>query len=171
MVYECWEGGQLYHNPLRQINTQKKTVEDPTTPTEEKPQKPMWTRIAFGAFHCGLGGLVAAFLLSQRASWVRSMTIVRPISKKAHPQLFIEVAGHPNGYGHPFSLSDCKLAPTHLNKDIMMMVVQKEGKFAFHPLGATVGGKSMPTTGDLATFNILRIWKNNGGQMEHKKQS
>ncbi|KAF9567167.1 hypothetical protein CPC08DRAFT_747018 [Agrocybe pediades] len=177
MVYECWEGGQLYHNPLKQINPQKQSVEDstppqdPTSVTPAKSQKPMWTRVAFGAFHCGLGGLIAAFLLSQRASWVRSMTLVRPLGKKAQPpQLYIEVAGHPNDYAHPFLLKDCKLASTEVGNDIMMVVVKEEGKFAFRALGATVAGKPMPPTGDQAVSYMLKTWIGNGGEVQRKKQ-
>ncbi|PPQ84127.1 hypothetical protein CVT25_003340 [Psilocybe cyanescens] len=165
MVYECLEGGQLYHNPFEKVKPKK--ADESTT---ETPTKPLWTRMAFAAFHVGIGGFVAAFLISQRASWVRSMTVVRPISTKPGStkptRIFIEVAGHPTGYGHSMLIKDCALAPTKMNKDIMMILAGRDGKFAFHPVGSTIGGKQMPATGDIAKVNMLKIWKELGGKIE-----
>lgn len=165
MVFECLEGGQLYPNPFDKIKPKKADK-----PTPEAPKKPLWTRIAFAAVHVGIGGFVAAFLVSQRASWVRTMTVIRPLSKSgtAKPaQLYVEVAGHPRGYGHPLLIKDCALAPTKMNKDIMMILAGQDGKFAFHPVGSKIGGKQMPPGGDIAKINILKIWRELGGKIEY----
>ncbi|KDR80205.1 hypothetical protein GALMADRAFT_242496 [Galerina marginata CBS 339.88] len=168
MVYECWDGGQLYHNPLKVIRQDSEQSEDPNSPLPPpKPIKPLWTRVAFGAFHCGLGGFIAAFLLSQRSSWIRSMTIVGS-RRKASSQLYIETAGHPHGYGHPFRMQDCSLANYSNNSNIMMVDTGKEGKFPFYPTGALIGLRRMPSTGDIGKINMLKVWKEFGGTIQQK---
>ncbi|KAF8893197.1 hypothetical protein CPB84DRAFT_1321337 [Gymnopilus junonius] len=177
MAYECWEGGQLYPNVLK--NTRKGKPEDAQSPTptptppkspesEVSEKKEVWKRVAFAAFHCGLGGLIAVWLLSQRSSWVRTMAVVRPSKLKAPAQLYIEVSGHPTGYGHPFLMRDCTLMGYTEAKDVMLVNTGTEGKFPFFPLGSTIGGKEMPAKGDLAKINMLKIWKALGGQIERK---
>lgn len=60
MVYECWEGGELYPNVLKNVRRDKPEDAEspnpsppPPTPGSESPKKPVWTRVAFGAFPCG----------------------------------------------------------------------------------------------------------------------
>ncbi|KAH9478625.1 hypothetical protein JR316_0009082 [Psilocybe cubensis] len=165
MTFACLEGGQLYPNPFETIKPKK--VNDSTP---EPPKKPLWTRVAFAAVHVGIGGFIAAFLLSQRSSWVRTMSIVRPVSRSgtAKPaQLYVEVSGHPRGYGHPLLMKECALAPTKMDKDIMLVLAGKDGKFAFHPVGSKIGGKQMPSDGDVAKINMLKMWREYGGKIEY----
>ena len=176
MTYECLNGNDLFPNLFKNVRkdkpeeVQSASSNPPSLSAEASESKSMSKRVAFTAFHVGMGGLIAVWLLSQRTSWVRSMAVLRPPASKpnAPAKLFIEVAGHPNGYGHPFNIRDCSLMGYSEANNIMLVNTGTEGKFAFYPLGAMIGGKQMPSTGDLAKINMLKVWKALGGKVERK---
>ncbi|KAF8962558.1 hypothetical protein BDZ97DRAFT_1920373 [Flammula alnicola] len=133
--------------------------------------QPVWKKTLFSCLHLAAGVAVAGAVLANRARLLRTVTFTKRDSKtKTPPLIYVQAASHPVGLGFAFPIRDCYLASGATSQ--MVLQVDELGGWMLNLGGSVINGQKMKAKEyEGARSNMIRLWKDVGGEVVSKSRS
>ncbi|KAF8962564.1 hypothetical protein BDZ97DRAFT_1102437 [Flammula alnicola] len=133
--------------------------------------QPVWKKTLFSCLHLAAGVAVAGAILANRARLLRTVTFTKRDPKtKTPPLIYVQAASHPVGLGFAFPIRDCYLASGATSQ--MVLQVDELGGWMLNLGGSVINGQKMKAKEyEGARSNMIRLWKDVGGEVVSKSRS